>query len=334
MYLSDRDLKRLLPKLDIRVERGFPAFDPEAQIATCSIDLRLGSSFWRPRKRKIALDLRKPRLFEVQPSRYYRRESLAEGQVIVIKPGQLLLAQTLEQFTVPNGHMFDLTGRSSFARLGLMVNVTGGHINPGWRGHMTLQLVNTSPTAIRVTPGLPICQARVAHLSSDVDRPYGTVSLGSLYTDDDGGPSYWWRDKRVKALHDRLYQKSVESKALTKINKLLVDQEPEVVERLEKYVDKAPAYVLCNSDEFIETFATREGRRRLIRTWSINLSRGLFTVTISASLWLYTQSPRQNWHYALWSASFLFLVASIYAFSVEVGDHFDAKALRKATIKA
>lgn len=144
MYLSDRDLKRLLPKLDIRVERGFPAFDPEAQIATCSIDLRLGSSFWRPRKRKIALDLRKPRLFEVQPSRYYRRESLAEGQVIVIKPGQLLLAQTLEQFTVPNGHMFDLTGRSSFARLGLMVNVTGGHINPGWRGHMTLQLVNTS----------------------------------------------------------------------------------------------------------------------------------------------------------------------------------------------
>ena len=333
MYLSDRDLKKLLPELDIKVEGGFPAFDPDAQIATCSIDLRLGSSFWRPQSRKIALDLRKPRLFEVQPSRYYRRESLAEGQVIVIKPGQLLLGRTLEQFSVPNGHLFDLTGRSSFARLGLMVNVTGGHINPGWRGHMTLQLVNTSPTAIRITPGLPICQARVARLSSDVDRPYGTASLGSLYTEDDGGPSYWWRDKRVKALYERLDHKSVESKAVSEMNTLLVDQEPEVVERLERFVDRAPAHTLSNSDEFMEAFAAREGYRKLIRTWAINLSRGLFTVTISASLWLYAQSPRHDWHYALWVASFLFLVASIYAFRAEVGDHFDEKALRKAIAK-
>ena len=333
MFLSDRDLKKLLPALNIKVEGGFPEFDPDAQIATCSIDLRLGSSFWKPQARKIALDLRKPRLFEIQPSRYYRRESLAEGQVIVIKPGQLLLGRTLEQFTVPNGHLFDLTGRSSFARLGLMVNVTGGHINPGWRGHMTLQLVNTGPTAIRITPGLPICQARVARLSSEVDRPYGTASLGSLYTEDDGGPSYWWRDKRVKALYERLDQKSVESKATSEMNVLLADQEPEVVERLEKYVDRAPAHVLSNSTELLESFATKEGRRRLIRAWTINLSRGLFTVTISASLWLYTQAPRQNWHYALWATSLLFLVASIYAFRAEVGEHFDQRALRKAILK-
>ena len=145
MYLSDRDIKLLLPELDINVEGGFPPFDPDAQIATCSIDLRLGSSFWRPQRRKIALDLRKPRLFEVQPSRYYRRESLAEGQVIVIKPGQLLLGRTLEQFTVPNGHLFDLTGRSSFARLGLMVNVTGGHINvSGQQTHLDATVVATA----------------------------------------------------------------------------------------------------------------------------------------------------------------------------------------------
>lgn len=333
MYLSDRDLKALLPELDIKVEAGFPAFDADSQIATCSIDLRLGSSFWRPQRRKQALDLRKPRLFEIQPSRYYRRESLAEGQVIVIRPGQLLLGRTLEQFSVPNGHLFDLTGRSSFARLGLMVNVTGGHINPGWRGHMTLQLVNTGPTAIRITPGLPICQARVARLSSDVDRPYGTASLGSLYTEDDGGPSYWWRDKRVKALYERLDNKSVESKSVTEMNALLVDQEPEIVERLDRYVERAPAHTLSNSDELLEAFAKGEKRRKLIRTWAINLSRGLFTVTISVSLWLYGQEPRQNWHYALWGASFLFLLASVFAFRAEVGDHFDDKALRKAIAK-
>lgn len=334
MYLSDHDIKELLPELDIKVQDGFPAFDVDAQIATCSIDLRLGSSFWRPQTRKNALDLRRAQLFEVQPSRYYRRESLQEGQMIVIKPGQLLLGRTLEQFTVPNGYLFDLTGRSSFARLGLMVNVTGGHINPGWRGHMTLQLVNTGPTAIRITPGLPICQARIARLSTNVDRPYGTASLGSLYTEDDGGPSYWWRDKRVKALHERLAKKSVESKIVADMNALLVDQEPEVVERLECYVDRAPSHMLTTSNEILEAFSVREGRRKLFRTWAINLSRSLFTVTISTSLWLYAQSPRQVWHFGIWAASLLFLLVSIYAFRTEVGDHFDGKVLRRANGKA
>ncbi len=330
MYLSDRDIMALLPQLEIQVEGGFPGFDPETQVATCSIDLRLGSAFWRPRARKIPLDLRKPRLFELRPSSYYAKESLAEGQVTTIGPGQLLLARTLERFAVPDGYMFDLIGRSSFARLGLMVNVTGGHINPGWRGHMTLQLVNTGPTSIRITPGLPICQARVALLSSGVDRPYGAASLGSLYMEDDGGPSYWWRDKRVKALYDRLGEKSLEHRAIVAINRLLVDQEPEVVERLDKYADQAPAHVLCNPTALVDSFASGEGRRKKRRTWAINAMRAMVTVPITVSLWIVARPATQPWHYGAWALALCCLLVSLYALSLDVGEHFDERAYRRA----
>jgi deoxycytidine triphosphate deaminase len=209
MYLADRDLRTLLPQIDVHVEEGAEAFDPGAQLQPASLDFRLSHVFWKPQKR-FPIDLRKARLLEVQPRRYYKRVQLAFGETITIRPRELLLGRTLEEFAVPNGFAAELTGRSSFARHGLMVSTTGGFINPGWRGRMPLQLVNLSPNAIRLVAGLPICQVRFVKLTDLAERPYGHEDLQSKYVNDDGGPSYWWRDKRIKALHERLSERVVE----------------------------------------------------------------------------------------------------------------------------
>ena len=172
MYLCDRDLRLLLPDLRVLVEEGSDPFDAEVQVQPASIDLRLSHVFWRP-QRRFPVDLRRTRLLEIQPRRYYRKVRLGLGETMTLKPGELLLGRTLEEFTIPNGYAAELIGRSSFARMGLMISATGGFINPGWRGRMPLQLVNFGPNPIRLVAELPICQILIAKLTGIEERPYG-----------------------------------------------------------------------------------------------------------------------------------------------------------------
>lgn len=327
MYLSDRHLKEILPELRIDVEPGSEPFSAEEQVQPASIDFRLSSIFWVPRKR-FTVDLRRARLLEIQPRRYYKKLLLSAGETVVLKPRQLLLARTLEKFLIPDGYVGELVGRSSFARLGLIVSATGGHINPGWHGHMPMQLFNLGPNPIRLVAGLPICQVKLAKLTSLVDRSYGDPSLDSKYMDDDGGPSYWWRDKRIKKLHFILAEKLVEEKIQNAIYEIVGFQEPEVIERLEKRVAKMRVGELQNADTVLDTFAQSEDRRRRRRQWTINLSRASFTVGISSSLWAANKIPIQWWHYLVWLFALCLVGVSVYAFRTEVGDHLGNAELR------
>ncbi len=322
MYLCDRDLRALLPHLSIVSEDGAPPFNADEQIQPASIDLRLGFVFWYP-LRRFTIDLRRAQLLEIQPRRYYRHARLSVGETIVLKPLELLLGRTMEQFHVPNGYAAELTGRSSFARLGLMTNATGGYINPGWRGRMPLQLVNFGPNPIRLTPGLPICQVRLVKLSGLAERPYGDPALESVYVDDDGGPSYWWRDKRIKKLHVELAEKAIEGRIQRALEQTIRVREPEVIERLEHHVTRMRVDEIQNADAVLELFARSEERRRSLRRWGINVSRASFTVGITASLWVANKLPPvQWWHYVVWSAALCLLGLSLYAFRTEVGEHF------------
>ena len=335
MYLSDEDLRVLLPSLGFAAEPGFEPFDPTGQVQPSSIDLRLGSTFWEPMKR-LPLDLRRSHLLEVEPRRYYRRRQLKLGHSIPLRPGQLLLGRTLERFSIPNGYAGELTGRSSFARLGLMVNATGGFINPGWRGHMPLQLVNFGPNTVKLVAGLPICQLRVVKLTSPSLRVYGDVALQSKYLDDDGGPSYWWRDKRVTELQKVLGRIQVEQNIQEEIFALVGQQEPEVIERLERMLDRVHASVLQNADTVLEEFAKREDRRRTRRRMGINIARALFTVPFATALWTLTwylsARPFSGWHYGAWAVAASALIASLYGSKVEVGDHLGSAELRRLRI--
>jgi deoxycytidine triphosphate deaminase len=330
MYVCDQQLRGLLPQLDIRIEDEAEPFNADDQLQPASIDFRLSHIFWKPQRRST-LDLRRSRLLEIQPRRYYRRTQLAAGEAITLRPFELLLGRTLEQFSIPNGYAGDLTGRSSFARLGLMINANGGFINPGWRGHMPLQLVNFSPNPIRLIPGIAICQVRLTKLTELAERPYGHPRLESKYLNDDGGPSYWWRDKRVKRLHSVLAEKLVEEKIQRDIEEVIDSREPEVIERLEAQIGSMRVDDLQSADSVLERFAETEDRRRSLRLWAINVSRASFTVGITVSLWVVNKLPPVRWwYYTVWFAAIVLFGLSAYAFRTEVGDHFGTRELRES----
>lgn len=327
MYLCDRDLRDLLPQLAFTSEEGTDAFDPDGQIQPASVDLRLSAVFWKPLKMRT-LDLRRAKLLEVQPRRYYRRTDLKPGDTILIRPGELLLGRTMEEFSVPSGYAATLVGRSSFARLGLMVSATGGFINPGWRGRMPLQLVNFSPNSIKLVQGLPICQVRFVTLTNLPEKPYGHPDLQSKYMNDDGGPSYWWRDKRIRRLHDLLAEKRVDDRIQRDIDEIVGPIEPEIIERLERMIAKLRIDELQSADGVLERFGDSEDRRRALRQWLINLSRASFTIGITGSLWVANKPPIHWWHYAVWMCGLLLFALSAYAFRTEVGDHLGTRQLR------
>jgi deoxycytidine triphosphate deaminase len=323
MYLCDKDLRKLLPEINVTAEDGADPFQPDEQVQPASVDFRLSAVFWRP-LRRFTIDLRRPRLLELSPRRYYRKVILEAGETIVIQPAELLLGRTLEQFSVPNGYAAELTGRSSFARLGLMVSATGGFINHGWRGRMPLQLVN-----LKLVAGLPICQVRFVQLTGLAEHPYGDPALQSIYLDDDGGPSYWWRDKRIKKLHDLLAERLVEERIQRHLYLSIGQREPEVIERLERHVERTRVAEVHNAEELLEEFSAKEDRRRNLRRWAVNLARGSFTIGITASLFVANKLPPLRWwHLATWVAGLCLIALSVYAFRTEIGDHFGAAELR------
>ena len=211
MYLTDTEIRARLLELSFVCDNPQYPFVPDDQIQPCSVDLRLSNVFWEP-SRRSTIDLRKSHLLELAPRRYWRKRVLKFGDHITLRPGRLLLARVYEMFAIPNDCAGRIEGRSSFARLGLSVHCTGDFLNPGYRGHMPLQLINFSPNPIRIFPYLPICQLMLIPLSSSPEKTYGAAELQSKYMDDDGGPSYWWRDKRIQNLHKLLAQRSVEDR--------------------------------------------------------------------------------------------------------------------------
>ena len=149
MYLSDNELNELL--VDIQFETDDPnyPFVADEQIQPSSVDLRLGKVFWKPRAysfwtpwKNREIDLRRARLLELSPRKYWRRSSISSAESMIIRPREMILGRTFERFSIPNGYAGKLEGRSSFARMGLAIHCSADFINPGWRGHMPLQMVN------------------------------------------------------------------------------------------------------------------------------------------------------------------------------------------------
>ena len=195
---------------------------------------------------------------------------------------------------------------------------------------MPLQLVNLSPTPIRLVPYLPVCQMRLFQLTSPPERHYGEEELQSKYMEDDGGPSYWWRDKRIRQLHRKLGQVDVGLATQNQILGLIGDQEPEVVERLERLLSHMQLGKLDNADSVLESFAKKEERRRLTRRLLINGARAACPLLLGVGLGSLFAQPFGWWHYMLWVGAGLSLPISVYAVTRSVGDHFGRDELEQA----
>jgi len=171
MLLSDRDIRA-------EVADGRVAIDPfsEDMIQPSSVDVRLDKYF------RVFENHRYPHIdpAEEQPDLTRLVEAEAE-EPFILHPGEFVLASTLEVVTLPDDVAGRLEGKSSLGRLGLLTHSTAGFIDPGFSGHVTLELSNVATLPIKLWPGMKIGQRCLFRLSSPADHPYGSQRYGSRY---------------------------------------------------------------------------------------------------------------------------------------------------------
>ena len=107
-------------------------------------------------------------------------EVSADGE-FVLHPGEFVLGATYERVTLADDVAARLEGKSSLGRLGLLTHSTAGFIDPGFSGHVTLELSNTATLPIKLYPGMKVGQLCFFQLSSPAERPYGAGAMGSRY---------------------------------------------------------------------------------------------------------------------------------------------------------
>jgi dCTP deaminase len=171
VLLSDRDLRKEL-------EGGRLVLDPwdEEMLQPSSIDVRL-DRFFRvfQNSRYTHID---PALQQDDLTRPHETE---DGEPFVLHPGEFVLGSTFESVSLPDDLAGRLEGKSSLGRLGLLTHSTAGFIDPGFTGHITLELSNVANLPITLWPGMKIGQLCLFRLSSPAERPYGSEGVGSRY---------------------------------------------------------------------------------------------------------------------------------------------------------
>lgn len=171
MKLSDRDIVQHLKVGKIAIEPQ-PGAD---KIKGISVDLRLDNRF-RVFNDHTApyIDLSGPKdeVQKIMDTVMGDEILIADDQAFFLHPGELALAATLESVTIPDDLVGWLDGRSSLARLGLMVHVTAHRIDPGWHGQIVLEVFNSGKLPLALRPGMDICAINFETLSSPAEKPY------------------------------------------------------------------------------------------------------------------------------------------------------------------
>ena len=176
MLLSDRDLKAALASGRL----GLTPYD-EDMVQPSSIDVRLDRYF-----RVFA----NHRYTHIDPA--VAQDELTEllepegEEPFILHPGEFVLGSTLEVVSVPDDLAARLEGKSSLGRLGLLTHSTAGFVDPGFSGHITLELSNVANLPITLWPGMKIGQLCMFRLTSPSEHPYGSAVYGSRYQDQRG----------------------------------------------------------------------------------------------------------------------------------------------------
>lgn len=171
MLLSDRDLRA-------EIDAGRIVLDPfdETMIQPSSIDVRLDRFF------RLFDNHKYPVIDPSQDQPELTRLVETDGdEPFMLHPGEFVLASTYEQVTLPDDVAARLEGKSSLGRLGLLTHSTAGFIDPGFTGHVTLELSNVATLPITLWPGMKIGQMCFFRLSSPASQPYGSATFGSRY---------------------------------------------------------------------------------------------------------------------------------------------------------
>ena len=171
MLLSDKDIRA-------EIESGRVVIDPydPAMIQPSSIDVRLDRYF------RVFENHKYPHIDPSVEQPDLTRLVEPEGdEPFILHPGEFALASTYEVVTLPDDLASRLEGKSSLGRLGLLTHSTAGFIDPGFSGHVTLELSNVATLPIKLYPGMKIGQLCMFRLSSPAEHPYGSAEYGSRY---------------------------------------------------------------------------------------------------------------------------------------------------------
>ncbi|WP_459713672.1 dCTP deaminase [Actinophytocola sp. KF-1] len=171
MLLSDGDLRKELAS-------GRLGLDPldEAMIQPSSIDVRLDRFFRVFNNTKYThIDPRQ------QQDDLTALVETVDDEPFVLHPGEFVLGSTFESVNLPDDLAGRLEGKSSLGRLGLLTHSTAGFIDPGFTGHITLELSNVANLPITLWPGMKIGQLCLFRLTSPAENPYGSTIAGSRY---------------------------------------------------------------------------------------------------------------------------------------------------------
>ena len=172
MILSDRDIKKAIAEGRIKVD---PAPDYSTQLGSCSLDLRLGSEARVFRPSKVThVDVK-----HMQEAEKIMEEIvIPEGEPLVLHPGDLVLATTLEWLEISDDLIGRIEGRSSLGRLGIIVHGTASIFDAGWKGKPVMELGNLGVVPVILWPGMRICAFTFEQLSSPAEVPYTAKKAG------------------------------------------------------------------------------------------------------------------------------------------------------------
>lgn len=171
MLLSDRDIAHYVRAGRIELD----PWDP-AMIQPSSVDVHLDRLFRLFDNHKY--DVIDP---AVEQPDLTRLVEVDNDGAFILHPGEFVLGATFEHISLGDDVAARLEGKSSLGRLGLLTHSTAGFIDPGFSGHVTLELSNTSTMPIKLYPGMKIGQLCFFQLSSPAVEPYGVGSNQSRY---------------------------------------------------------------------------------------------------------------------------------------------------------
>ncbi len=171
MVLSDRTIRE-------EINRGRIIVNPlgEGCIQPASVDVHLD------RKLLVFRNSRRPYIdIHQDMSGLTDVEEIPGDQPFILHPGEFILGSTLEDIGLPDDIVARLEGKSSLGRLGLLIHSTAGFVDPGWRGHLTLELSNVARLPITLYYGMKIGQVSFQRLTVPAEHLYGSPELGSKY---------------------------------------------------------------------------------------------------------------------------------------------------------
>ena len=171
MLFSDHDIRKELDAGRIVLE----PYD-ESMIQPASVDVRIDRFFRLFDNHKYAhIDPS-----QEQPDLTHLVE-VAPDEHFIFHPGEFVHGANYEKVTLPSDIAARLEGKSSLGRLGLLTHSTAGFIDPGFSGHVTLELSNMATLPIMLWPGSKVGQLCFFKLTSETDNPYGSGAYGNRY---------------------------------------------------------------------------------------------------------------------------------------------------------